>query len=714
MKASFEGWIGRNAIGVVAAVLVFAGLGYLAAAFIPELTDGAKAFVMFTCSTAIFLAGVVLSARRRNGFASALLGCGAASLYASILATHLYFGFVGDAAALGLVLVWLVGCLAVVRMTRSITLDVVMQVGLAGSILLGYSGDADGARLALLVGYQVVASALVVVGNVMFMRRMYLPSLLLSLVIGVCGGMLVDGAINGISGHAALPIGWATAALLVQFAQASASAVLVIVAMFQRMRLTACGLLGREAVSKASSIKDQASRRNNLMQASESIIGSEPLRCALVCGIAVSLWLGAVASTIMPCVWRIAESALPNGSEEWLVVDVSFGACALCIAVFALVFARAMRSSGMRMSSTPVRTVITVLMVGGALALATRAYLEVLLALFGQGGMLVGWLCGWACLSLVLGWMTRDGLHNRMAHGFALAGMFWSASVMMYRLDFLYAPLLGFLICMVCALAVLAVCTWIAVAIAREDQAAPYATQRRVLCTVLTLAAEGTLFFVPLASSFEYAAPLVCIVAAGILVVLRVALPQGAAWAYRREIFANELFVAAAVAPYMVSAEQGMQAAVLFGLSAAVIVLLFVKRMRRVPILADEVRTSPLHSWNLVQLVLGMAAFSITVLSYVQGCTPLAAEGYLMSVYCMACAWACVRIGFAKNCKALHVIGLIGVLVCVAKLVMLDAQGLDSIARFAAYIAGGVICFAVSAAYNRALHAKSTSARYRS
>ena len=707
MKASFEGWVGRNAIGVVAAVLVFAGLGYLAAAFIPELTDGAKALVMFACSTAIFLAGVVLSTRRRNGFTSALLGCGAASLYASILATHLYFGFIGDAAALGLVLVWLVGCLAVVRMTRSITLDVVMQVGLAGSILLGYSGDVDGARLALLVGYQVVASALVVVGNVMFMRRMYLPSLLLSLVIGICGGMLVDGAINGISGHAVLPIGWATAALLVQFAQASASAVLVIVAMFQQVGPIAHGERGRGAESAAS-------RRSNRMQTSESAMVCGPLRCALVCGITVSLWLGALASTILPCVWRIAESALPSGSEKWLVVDVSFGACALCIAVFALVFARSMRSRGMRMSSTPVRTVITVLVVGGALALATRAYLEVLLALFGQGGMLVGWLCGWACLSLVLGWMTRDGLHNRMALGFALAGMFWIANVMMYRLDFLYAPLPGFLVCMVCALAVLAVCTWIAVAIAREDQAAPYATQRRVLCTVLTLAAEGTLFFVPLASSFEYAAPLVCIVAAGILVVLRVALPQGAAWAYRREIFANELFVAAAVAPYMVSAEQGMQAAVLFGLSAAVIALLFVKRMRRVPILADEVRTSPLHSWNLVQLVLGMAAFSITILSYVQGCTPLAAEGYLMSVYCMACAWACVRIGFAKNCKALHVIGLIGVLVCVAKLVMLDAQGLDSLARFAAYIAGGVICFAVSAAYNRALHAKSATARYRS
>ena len=84
-----------------------------------------------------------------------------------------------------------------------------------------------------------------------------------------------------------------------------------------------------------------------------------------------------------------------------------------------------------------------------------------------------------------------------------------------------------------------------------------------------------------------------------------------------------------------------------------------------------------------------------------------------MSVYCMACAWACVHIGFAKNCRVLHVIGLIGALACVAKLVMFDAQSLDSIARFAAYIAGGVICFAVSAIYNRSLHAKGTAAHFR-
>ena len=302
--------------------------------------------------------------------------------------------------------------------------------------------------------------------------------------------------------------------------------------------------------------------------------------------------------------------------------------------------------------------------------------------------------------------MTKDSVHNNIAFGCVLAGMFWIADVTMDRMDQCFGQIAGFVLCLALAAVSAVACILTVLAISRETENTKAAGAGSARCTILAMAAEGVLFIVPMNSGFEIAAPISCIAGALILVALRRVLPRAIAWAYHWELFANELLVAGFMVLYMAAAEQSLAEAALFGIASAIIALLMVMRIRRLPRLAYDAHVSPLHSWNQTQLLLGTIALAAILLAFVFGCTPLAAEGYLMSVYCMACAGMCVFFGFSKRCRALHLAGLIVSLTCVAKLVLLDVQGLDSLTRFAAYIGGGLICFAVSAIYNRVLRAQ--------
>jgi len=359
------------------------------------------------------------------------------------------------------------------------------------------------------------------------------------------------------------------------------------------------------------------------------------------------------------------------------------------------------------MPSVALRTMLMILVLGGAGALMMRAFQSSINALFyDEDNLMIGWMYLWACLALVLGRMTKDDVHNSIAFGCVLAGMFWVADVTMDRMDSCFDQIAGFALCMALVAVSVAVCAATVLAVSREKGKAPTASARSARCTILAMAAEGVLFIVPMNSGFELAAPIACIAGTLILVALRWALPRAIAWAYHWELFANELLVTGFTVLYMASARQIPVETALFGIASAIIAALMVTRIRRLPRLAYDAHVSPLHSWNQVQLLLGAIAVAAILLAFIFGCTPLAAEGYLMSVYCMACAGMCVFFGFSKRCRALHLSGLIVALTCVAKLVLLDVQGLDSLTRFAAYIGGGLICFAVSAIYNRVLRAQ--------
>lgn len=80
--------------------------------------------------------------------------------------------------------------------------------------------------------------------------------------------------------------------------------------------------------------------------------------------------------------------------------------------------------------------------------------------------------------------------------------------------------------------------------------------------------------------------------------------------------------------------------------------------------------------------------------------TNLFDEPFLFSVFLMVAAALCIIFGFIKNLKSARIYGLALTLASVLKMVIVDVWDQNSLTRVASLIAGGMICFAISAGYS--------------
>ena len=78
------------------------------------------------------------------------------------------------------------------------------------------------------------------------------------------------------------------------------------------------------------------------------------------------------------------------------------------------------------------------------------------------------------------------------------------------------------------------------------------------------------------------------------------------------------------------------------------------------------------------------------------------ASSVIMTVVALGTGAACILLGFAIGATALRHYGLALVLVAVLKLAVFDVVAQSSLARILALLVGGVVCFGLSLAYNRA------------
>jgi uncharacterized membrane protein len=73
---------------------------------------------------------------------------------------------------------------------------------------------------------------------------------------------------------------------------------------------------------------------------------------------------------------------------------------------------------------------------------------------------------------------------------------------------------------------------------------------------------------------------------------------------------------------------------------------------------------------------------------------------YSWTLVVMACSLFLLVAGIWARIKELRLWGLVAIMICVLKLVTFDIRNVDDTMRIVALIAGGLICFAVSALYN--------------
>jgi uncharacterized membrane protein len=92
---------------------------------------------------------------------------------------------------------------------------------------------------------------------------------------------------------------------------------------------------------------------------------------------------------------------------------------------------------------------------------------------------------------------------------------------------------------------------------------------------------------------------------------------------------------------------------------------------------------------------------TLLILAAVHANTDLLNYAYMFSIICMITSLGSIVLGFAVKAKVLRLYGLGTTLLCVLKMVTIDASGLNTIMRVVAFIAGGIICFVISAVYNK-------------
>lgn len=580
-----ENWIGRNAIGVIASVLVFLGLVFLGVTVVPQLSDHMKVAAMFLLSAALTVGGSIVAIRRRNGFTCALMGCGAGSLFISVFVIHLFFGMIGEVTAYGLILAWMVMCLALVRKTESLLLSVVVQLGLAISVCLGYYSGAYDGKLALMLVYQVAAGFIVVGGNLVFYRKAYRSSLVLALALCVVasgfmchalGWRVITMALLGsmsLAGDVVRQDGLFMAGFAMQLVQSSVLFALIIASILSGHRAVEEQQQGGTAIdAEKSAIRAlfgllMAGERASIAHEAYAI---HPAVVLLQTISASAFWL----TTLRLCMGSLAVLVIYGGGRS---LDVTGSQLAMVITAFAQVVA----------------------IVACAALVVRRAKRENLEC---HGAVLRATL-----IALVLG-IAFTIMQAQMQQLFAKG----------------YAPL-----------------AWMWVA---------------ALCTVALSSQKMT-------GDTLYRAFALCFLAF------------------------DALYLA-------LCGFEGLSS-VIGGLPATVIGAFYVAGVGTFSIwLVRMMKPSP------AGIVVYAIACTVLLMTYLTANTPLAAEAYRWSICCMACALACVVVGFRLRVKPLRLYGLVLMLACVAKLVLVDAVGLDSLARVGAFVAGGAICFAVSALYN--------------
>ena len=133
----YEKLFGKNLMGIFASILIFISLVIFATLILPHLTDTLKMLAMYIASAAVLSAGLLLYRKNKdNLFYIAIIGCGAGSLYLSLLLSNLHFKVIGDLALYGLILLWAVFVKYLTKI-KNLVFNIIGQAGIFIASVLG-------------------------------------------------------------------------------------------------------------------------------------------------------------------------------------------------------------------------------------------------------------------------------------------------------------------------------------------------------------------------------------------------------------------------------------------------------------------------------------------------------------------------------------------------------------------------------------------------
>lgn len=643
-KTTFENWLGRNVLGVVASILVFIGLIFLGVLVYKNITDNIKIVLMYALSALITGVGVALSAKKRNNFTVSLIGCGCGSFFISILLTHVYFGKIEDFAAFALLLVWMIATLLIAKWQRSTLLSVVAHAGMIISLCFAFAFGISDEKLLLVMIYQAACCAVILLGNIFCCKRTYHLGVFISIALTLIASFFMLGRFipytNTQSFDSTLPAAVIAAAFAVQFVMISFFSYLLSVS---ANRFESDGvkigvhLLNKSMWALSLFVNIYVIARRLVLPYYVDVPDrmAETGIALLVC--LVPLTIHVVLSIIMQKKFKFDK----------ILECISVLMCFAMMTIFTLVFWGARPSGAMALPRLPWLIILALGLFLVRRFSRQRAYLvaaDLLLALDFLFALFGGYsrLTDFGTPALALGWLL------------------------------VYVAII--------------LCQWFI----RPKEQRKHGVLLRV---VLYLVAVLSLFPILFSINFEYPAVTILLILTAIhflLLVLRYDRGENAGSLSMLIRAVSGILVATnAVFIAFVGRYETTEYVLYYCLSALAFLLAFAR--------VHELfrgNGSPLRG------VLAGASLTALVLATVHGNTEWFSEFYILSLTTMFTALICIVVGFVGKVGTLRFYGLILTLVCVLKLVTFDVAELGTPLRVVALIVGGVMCFIISAIYN--------------
>ncbi|MCL2137364.1 MAG: DUF2339 domain-containing protein [Coriobacteriia bacterium] len=689
-KRSYETFFGRNVIGIIASVLVFIGLIFLGFLVVPYFNDAVKILLMFSLSAGLSAGGYLTNKRYSNNFTKALLGTGCGAFFISIQMTHLYFNAINEIVCYILLLAWIVASMLLARQSESLLVGIIAHVGMVFSTCAGYSFGLIGDKLVLLLGYQLLSSAAIVVGNIYCSRKLVRLGLFATLSLTLYASAVMSSEFDYyfFAHGASQTVVLVSVAFVIQFLTASFLAYLLFV-----------------------SIIRTKSRFSLLMQSANLL-----------------LWFFALMMNINRLVEKLFGRLGSTATNYYLAILVAMILTLVIIytAVFVLVSLRKTMKFDYRLellSNTLLFCISVILLM----------YLCLEHLRLGEPGPNVIYLVLPAGLCLLAEMLStrQASTADNMGTARNISSTYSITALGILAFDSLYMCLQGYMELMsfgteLLALLYLAITLVLSfLAYRRLNQNASMELRRAYKITVLVYfqIAAASIFwrsYLQIGNSVFYLICLLTLLAFQLfgedspraffkvneyILMIGLCLDFSAHGLKNAGIFITLLhLVAVACALFIIlnrirlltqtKSRQSNQARPTNQQAPAEPAALFEQ--------APPPSTSRFFIRDDIEFFSGLAIHCLA-LSTVQGLTGWLDYTYTFGLVSMIVALVIVTLGFWSWTRSLRLYGLAVVILCVLKLVLIDMSGLETIMRVIAFIGGGIICFGVSALYNFAV-----------
>ncbi|MFV0529158.1 MAG: DUF2339 domain-containing protein [Lachnospiraceae bacterium] len=136
-KESHESVVGKNVMGILAAVLVLLGLASLAVLMYNRIPEIFRLLFIYLLSFILLGWGLWLHGRRSSVPAYSLMGCGTAGVFLAILVSNLVFHIFGNWVMYIVLLVWSMGTAVLSRYLQSVVFRAICQLGILIAVFPG-------------------------------------------------------------------------------------------------------------------------------------------------------------------------------------------------------------------------------------------------------------------------------------------------------------------------------------------------------------------------------------------------------------------------------------------------------------------------------------------------------------------------------------------------------------------------------------------------